>query len=188
MSKKIKDLSELSFLKKDIRKNEMNKEEYQEYWRENKSKFRKMISKKNKAWLIENSESEFNFIEETNDGLYLKISKMFDEPKKRKYLVHIISNFLPLNESKQVVRLPEGKDLCDLSQLPITDLDSIKSGVNDSRNKHIAFTGKQTDVLICGIALNEIVRFVNNHVDDYDSKFGQIINHALDKVRNKPRK
>jgi len=56
--------------------------------------------------------------------------------------------------------------------------------VNNSRSKHIAFTGKQTDVLICGIALNEIVRFVNNHVDDYDSKFGQIINHALDNLRN----
>lgn len=184
-NKKLKSFQDLSTIKNDVPQQEMSKEEYQSLWRKNKLKFRKMISEKNIEWLKDCSDrAEFILLEETNDALYLKINEFFDDERKRKWMIHIICNFFPLNESKQVVRLPEGKELCSLSNLAITDLDSIRTGKNDSRKKHLSFTGKKTDVILSGVALNELVRFVYHYVENYESRNGQIVNHALDSIRN----
>jgi len=186
MSKSIKlnSFQDLSTIKKNVSKQQMSKEEYQSHWRKNKLKFRKMISEKNMDWLKDFSDkSEFILLEEPNDDLYVKINAIFDDDKKRKWMIHIICNFFPLNQSKQVIRLPKGKETCSLSNLPITDLDSLKTGKNNSRQKHLSFTGKKTDVIISGTALNELVRFVYYYVKKYESRNGQIINHALDCIR-----
>ncbi len=185
MSKRIiNDLSKLSEIKKDFRRSEMNKEEYQEFWVENKSNFRKMISKKNLTWLYSNKDSDFEILEDKNKVVYEKINQYFSKKSKRKWIIHIICNFFPLKKSKIAPRLPNQETKCPFSGLFLTDLESIKTGKNNARDKHLGFTGHKTDVILSGVALNELYNFVITHVKDYDSPFGQIINHALDNVRN----
>jgi hypothetical protein len=185
MSEKIiKDLKDLNFLQKEIRQSEMDKKDYQEYWKDNKSKFRKMIASKNKKWLDRNkNESEFKHYKEYTE-VFNKLENMFGNESSRKFLIHTITNFFPLNNCRQVPRLSKEKTTCDITSKLLTDLDEIKTGKNDSRNKHIAYTGKRTTVVLCGIAVQELERFVIKYVNDFDSQYGQIINHALDKIRN----
>lgn len=183
--KKVKDLSELNFLKKKIRQSEMDKKEYQEFWRENKYEFRKMVAKKNKRWLENNKdETEFHHYKAYPE-VYQEIEKIFSNEKSRKFLIHTICNFFPLNNCRQVPRLSKEKTTCDITNNRLTDLDEIKTGKNDARNKHIAYTGKKTTVVLCGIAVQELERFVLKYVKDFDSPYGQIINHALDQIRSK---
>lgn len=182
--KDLKDLKDLNFLQKEIRQSQMDKKEYQEYWKDNKSKFRKMIANKNRKWLDRNkNESEFEHYKEYPE-VFNQLENMFSNESSRKFLIHTITNFFPLNNCRQVPRLSKEKTTCDITSNLLTDLDEIKTGKNDSRNKHIAYTGKRTTVVLCGIAVQELERFVIKYVNDFDSQYGQIINHALDKMRN----
>ena len=55
--KKFKQLSELkSVLTHE--EFELQKEEYQNMWKKNKSSYRKMVAKKNRKWLLENNKSQ----------------------------------------------------------------------------------------------------------------------------------
>ena len=175
--KKLNSLQDLGNLQKEIRHNTMNKQEYQDYWKSNKYKFRKMIAKKNKVWLTENKQN-------TQFKYYEKIDDMFSVDKSRKFLIHVITNFFPLDNCVQVPKLPKEKNYCDISDLQLTDLDSIIVGKNNARDKHIAYTGKSTSIVLSGIAVQELERFINKYVDDFDSPYGHIINHAFDKLRN----
>lgn len=185
--KRIKSFKDLESIKdsfpKDSSTDKMNKSEYQEYWKDNKYQFRKMIAEKNKKWLKKNSDNtDFTYFKSFPNH-YDNIKRLFENEKSRKFTIHVITNFLPLNESKQVPKLPANKNKCDITNLPLTDLDSIVTGKNDARNKHIAYTGKETSVILSGIAIQELERFVMDNVKDFDSRNGQIINHALDMVR-----
>lgn len=185
MSKKvIKDFSNLSELKKDFRMSEMDKKEYQSFWVKNKSDFRKMISKKNYKWLASKEESDFKILEKQDNVVYNKIEHLFSIPSKRKWLIHIICNFLPLSRSKIIPRLPYENTKCPITHFSLTDLESIKVGKGNAREKHLGFTGFKTDVILSGVALNELYNFVIHYVKDFDSPYGQIINHALDSLRN----
>jgi hypothetical protein len=54
-----------------------------------------------------------------------------------------------------------------------------------NRDRHIAFSGVNTNVFLSGIALQELYRFVINCTKDFTSKEGQIVNFALDEKRMK---
>jgi len=162
-----------------LEKTEESKKEYQKQWQFNMEKHRKMISKKNKKWLEDNSSNtEFKDYKPFPE-FYNKINVLFNDESKRKWILHLIANFLPLNKSKQVPKLPN-KVNCKITDLPLTDFNSILTG---DRDKHIAYTGEKTDALISGIALQELNRFVCYCIDNYETKEGQIVNYLLDKIR-----
>ena len=186
--KKLNSLQDLKSLKKTIRQTDLDKKEYQEFWKDNKYNFRKMVAKKNKRWLAENKEeTEFHHYQESNKEIevYRQIEGIFKYEKSRKFLIHTICNFFPLNNCRQVPRLSKENNTCDITNNLLTDLDEIKTGKNNSRKKHIAYTGNSTTVVLCGLAVQELERFVLHYVQDFDSPFGHIINHALDEIRSK---
>jgi hypothetical protein len=57
--------------------------------------------------------------------------------------------------------------------------------ITGNRNKHIAFSGENSNVFLSGIALLELNRLVMEHTFQYDTREGQIINHAIDELRKK---
>lgn len=190
MSKRsIRSLDELDSVlpekeRKELRERQ-EKEEYQDKWRANKYKFRQMIATKNRKWLKENaSNDDFEYTEEY-PNVYQNIKGMFEDDKKRNFMIHLIVQFLPLNVVKQVPKLPPNKTKCPLSQHRLTDTNSLVKG---DRDKHLAYTGKKTDVIISGIALQELERFVMYCTKDFDTREGHIVNYALDEVRTNTRK
>ena len=164
------------------------KEEYQEFWKKNNFIHRKMVAKKNRKWLQSNATpSEFFIMNEENDfGDYPhvkeRIVEYFKDEKKRKWILHVITNFLPLNRAKQVPKLPKDRKVCPFTDLHLTDVKNIMVG---DRDKHIAFTGYQTTNVLSGIALNELYKFVIDHTYNFDTPEGHIINYALDDLRKK---
>ena len=95
-------------------------------------------------------------------------------------MIHIITNFLPLNRVSQVVLFREENMTCPFTDYKLTDTNSILVG---NRDKHIAFSGANSNVYLCGIALQELNRYVMEQTFMYDSREGQIVNFALDKLR-----
>lgn len=189
--KKLKNLNQLSDLKillsesdlieQKLEESKLDKEKYQEDWRRNKSAHRKMVAKKNRRWLLENNECELKEYFEFPD-VYEKIMSYFHDDKKRKYIIHVITNFFPLNKTKQVVLFREENIKCPFTDIELTDMNGIITG---NRNKHIAFSGENSNVFLSGIALLELNRLVMEHTFQYDTREGQIINHAIDELRKK---
>ena len=172
-----KSLSDLG----DIKNTSKEQEEYQIAWGKNKYQFREMVAKKNRKWLKNKSEeSNFEYYKEFPD-VYQAIVNIFQDEKKKKWVIHLISNFLPLIKAEQVPKkLPSNRTICPITYLKLTDVQSILTG---DRDKHIGFTGESTDVVLSGIAIQELERFVIDCTYDFDSPTGQIINYALDSVR-----
>ena len=177
---------------KDLKNIQTEKQIYQEEWVKNKFHHRKMVAKKNRKWLRENvSPSEFTLMDENNPhGNYPEIQERiheyFNDEKKRKWILHLITNFLPLNRVKQVPKLPKDRSkFCQITNFELTD---VKTIMNTNRDKHIAFTGHQTSNVLSGIAINELYKFVIEYTYDFDSREGHIINYALDELRNKIKK
>jgi hypothetical protein len=184
-NKSFNQLSDLSnlFSKEELedKKLQEEKKKYQEDWVRNKNGYRKMIAKKNRRWLIENNQSELKEYKEFKD-VYKKIASYFEEETKRNFLIHIITNFFPLNRVKQVVLFREEKIRCPFTDYELTDINSIMTG---NRHKHIGFSGANSNVYLSGIGLQELNRYVLEHTYTYETREGQIINFALDELRKK---
>lgn len=177
MTKIRKSLSELG----DVKTQSEEQEAYQKEWRRNKYQFREMIAKKNRRWLTEEcEESQFEYYNEY-PNVYQDIKALFEDEKKRKWMIHIITNFLPIHsKAQQVPKLPSNRNICPITNFKLTDVQSILTG---DRDKHIAFTGENTNVVLSGVALQELERFVIDCTYEFDTPNGQIINYALDGVR-----
>ncbi len=179
MSKKINDLSELQNLVDS--KTIQSKDEYQKEWKKNMFLHRKMVAKKNRKWLENNrSETDFKDFEKFSD-VYMKIDEMFCDEKKRKWIIHLITNFFPLNNCKLVPKLPDDRKVCPITGFKLTD---VKHIVTEDRDKHLAFTGLETTNVLSGIAVQELYRYVIDYTHKFDTQSGQIINFALDQIRN----
>jgi hypothetical protein len=61
----------------------------------------------------------------------------------------------------------------------------MKNIVTHDRDKHLAFTGRETSNVLCGIAVHELYRYVIDYTYKFDTQSGQIINYALDELRMK---
>ena len=96
-------------------------------------------------------------------------------------MIHIITNFFPLNRTQQVVLLREENPVCPFGGYKLTDVNGIRTG---NRDKHLAFSGANSNVFLSGIALQELNRFFLEYTYQFDTREGQIINFALDKLRN----
>ena len=178
MSKSISDLSELT----NLVEQKQTKSEYQIEWQKNMYTHRKMVAKKNRKWLEENKDkSEFKPYKDYPE-VYEKIDKLFCDDKKRKWILHLITNFLPLNDCKIVPKLPEDRKTCQITGFKLTDMKNI---VTQDRDKHLAFTGRETSNVLCGIAVQELYRYVIDYTYKFDTHCGQIINYALDELRMK---
>lgn len=159
-----------------------DKDEYQAGWRKNKYNFREMVAKKNRAWLLKQSEeSEFEYYKEF-PNIYNKIFNMFHDEKKRKWLIHIITNFLPVSRAVKVPKIPTNKHICPFTGYELTDTHSLLTG---DRDKHLGFTGDKTDVIMSGVALQELERFAIYCTKEFDTREGHIVNFALDQIRTK---
>jgi hypothetical protein len=168
-----------------IKNRSSEQEEYQKEWKVNQFQFREMIAKKNRKWLKKQSkDSQFVYYKEFPD-VYEFIKKLFQDKNKRKWLIHIITNFLPLNKSEQVPKLPSNRKNCPITHYQLTDTKSILTG---DRDKHIAYTGESTNIVLSGIALQELERFVINCTYEFDNPEGHIVNFALDSLRQKSKK
>jgi hypothetical protein len=182
--KKLNQLSDLKILfsqeELNIKKEVEEKEKYQEEWKRNSNAHRKMVAKKNRRWLLENNECQLKqYI--AFPEVYKKIGTYFEDEKKRKYIIHIITNFFPLNKTQQVVLFREEDIVCPFTDYKLTDMKGILTG---NRDKHIAFSGVNSNVFLSGVALQELNRFVLEYTYQFDTREGQIINFALDKLRN----
>ena len=183
---KTKSFSQLSDLKNLFSVEELNdkkyqedKEKYQEDWVRKTNGHRKMIAKKNRRWLLENNETQLKeYIQSPN--IYKKIHEYFQDEKSRKYLIHIITNFFPLNRTQQVVLFREENNICPFTNYKLTDLNGIVVG---NRDKHIGFSGANSNVFLSGIGLQELNRYVLEHTYTFQTREGQIINFALDVLR-----
>lgn len=187
--KKMKKFSQFSDLKniltetelenQELEQKQLEKDKYQEDWKRNVNGHRKMIAKKNRRWLIENNECQLKqYIPFPN--VYEKIRSYFHDEKKRKYIVHIITNFFPLNRTQQVVMLREPNVTCPFTDYKLTDIQGILVG---NRDMHIGFSGANSNVFLSGVALQELNRLVLEYTYQFDTREGQIINFALDKIR-----
>lgn len=155
------------------------KEKYQEDWKRNTNGHRKMIAKKNRRWLLENNQSQLKEYIDSPD-IYKKIDSLFKDDNKRKYMIHIITNFFPLNRTQQVVLFREENNVCPFTDYKLTDLNGIVVG---NRDRHIAFSGANSNVFLSGMGLQELNRYVLEHTFTYETREGQIINFAIDKLR-----
>lgn len=183
---KIKNFNQLSDLKNLFseeelasKKNSEDKEKYQEDWVRKTNGHRKMVAKRNRRWLLENKESQLKEYV-AMPKIYDKIKSFFEDENKRKYMIHVITNFFPLNRTQQVPLLREQNPTCPFSGFKLTDLDGIRLG---NRDKHIAYSGANSNVYISGVALQELNRFVLEYTYQFSTREGQIINFALDKLR-----
>ena len=176
----LSDLSNL-FTEEELvdKKNTEDKQKYQENWVRTTNGLRKMIAKKNRRWLVENKESQLKEYIEMPD-IYEKIKTYFEDDSKRNYMIHIITNFFPLNRTQQVTLFREENPICPFSGYKLTDLDGIRLG---NRDRHIAFSGANSNVYLSGVALQELNRFVLEYTYQFETREGQIINFALDKLR-----
>ena len=177
MMKKTNDLSEIKHLVEG-----QSKEEYQKQWEKNMYLHRKMVAKKNRKWLESNKNKTELKEYKQFPTIYEKIDQLFCDDKKRKWMLHLITNFLPLNESKLVPKLPEDRKVCQITGYKLTD---VKNIVTEDRDKHLAFTGKETTNVLRGIAVQELYRYVIHYTHKFDTQCGHIINYALDELRNK---
>ena len=184
--KKTKSFNDLSQLSNLFSKDELDekkfieeKTEYQEEWVRTTNGHRKMIAKKNRRWLLENNVSQLKEYIESPD-VYKKIDSLFKDDKKRKYIIHIITNFFPLNRTQQVVLFREENNICPFTDYKLTDLQGIVLG---NRDRHIGFSGANSNVFLSGIGLQELNRYVLEHTYTHTTREGQIINFALDRLR-----
>lgn len=184
--KKTKSFNDLSQLSNLFSKDELDekkfieeKTEYQEEWVRTTNGHRKMIAKKNRRWLLENNVSQLKEYIESPD-VYKKIDSLFKDDKKRKYIIHIITNFFPLNRTQQVVLFREENNICPFTDYELTDLKGIVLG---NRDRHIGFSGANSNVFLSGIGLQELNRYVLEHTYTHTTREGQIINFALDRLR-----
>ena len=182
-SKNFNQLSDLSnlFTEEELvdKKNLEEKTKYQENCVRTTNGHRKMIAKKNRRWLLENKESQLKEYMKMPD-IYEKIKTYFEDDSKRNYMIHIITNFFPLNRTQQVTLFREENPTCPFSAYKLTDLDGIRLG---NRDRHIAYSGANSNVYLSGVALQELNRFVLEYTYQFDTREGQIINFALDKLR-----
>jgi hypothetical protein len=172
-------LSEEELIEQKVNEEKLAKEKYQEDWVRNKNGHRKMVAKKNRRWLIENSQSQLKEYIPSPD-IYKKIHSYFQDEKKRKYIIHIITNFFPLNRTQQVVLFREKNNVCPFTDFKLTDLNGIVVG---NRDRHIGFSGANSNVFLSGIGLQELNRYVLEHTYTFETREGQIINFALDNLR-----
>jgi hypothetical protein len=172
-------LNEEQLIEQKQQEEQLAKEKYQEDWKRNKSGHRKMVAKKNRRWLLENNQSQLKQYIQFPE-VYKKIQSYFEDESKRKYVIHIITNFFPLNRTEQVVLFRKENVKCPFTNYELTDINGIRTG---NRDKHIGFSGANSNVFLSGIALQELNRFVMEMTYQYDSREGQIVNFALDKLR-----
>jgi hypothetical protein len=163
----------------DVKKNEEEKSKYQEEWKRNTNGHRKMVAKKNRRWLLENNTCQLKqYIPFPN--VYEKIRTYFHDEKKRKYIIHIITNFFPLNRTQQVMLFREVNNVCPFTDYKLTDMNGLRTG---NRDMHIGFSGANSNVYLSGVGLQELNRFILEYTYQFDTREGQIINFALDKLR-----
>jgi len=95
-------------------------------------------------------------------------------------MIHIATNFLPLNTPSQCPILPSEKCYCKFSKQELTDVLRIKTG---DRNKAMGYVGLKSNVILSADAIRELYRYVYYNIVNFDTKIGHIVNHAFDDIR-----
>ena len=171
MTEKLNSLQELSKVKS---------EKQQDIYTIKRYKWRKVISQKNKKWF--NSKPNVNNIdlEKSDANIYKTIKSLFEDDKTRNFMIHIATNFLPLDNPSQCPILPTEKCFCKFSGDELTDMMRIKTG---DRNKAMGYVGLKSNIILSADAIRELYRYVYYNIINFDTKIGHIVNHAFDYIR-----
>jgi len=185
-NKSMKSLSDLQSLLSSEQKDEISKADYQEKWEKKTNKYRRVVSEKNRKWVKDGRKSAVSskhldyFVQ--HQEYYDKIELDFKDEKQVKFYIHLISHFLPVDRTFKAPKIPSNKKTCPITKLELTSMKAIMTG---DRDKHIAFGSETSNILLSGIGLQELERFVLDMTKCFNTKNGQIVNFAVDKVRCK---
>lgn len=169
MSEKLKSFKELSTLQVDD-------------YTAKRHQWRSVISRKNIKWFNEKNNVNNFDLTKSNKDIYDRIKSLFEDDKTRNFMIHIATNFLPLNTPSQCPILPSEKCYCKFSKQELTDVLRIKTG---DRNKSMGYVGINSNVILSSDAIIELDRFVKENIINFDTQLGHIINHAFDTIRVK---
>jgi len=141
--------------------------------------FQRMIARKNELWLHHDKKKAAWKPAEMDERVFNKVSELFNDEKSRRWVIHLIYEFMPLSSAQQVPKMPVNRK-CPFTGFELTGLQNILTG---DRDKHIAYVGKTTDVMLSGIGLQELYRLVRKCSQDFNSKNGRVVNYVLDSIR-----
>jgi hypothetical protein len=152
--------------------------------RKKENDMKRIIAHKNKKWLIKEKGAVVKPVHNSDNTIIAdKIQTLFKEEHSRKWVLHLMSNFLPMGSVTPVSLVKDSARLiCPLSGYILTDATKIKVG---DRDKNLGFSGLNSTVLLSGIAIYELNNFAIRSCDDLLSQNGQIVNYHLDKMRLK---
>lgn len=143
-------------------------------------KWRRVISQKNKKW-FDSKPNVNNFdLSKSDVNIYKTIKTLFEDDKTRNFMIHVATNFLPLNNPSQCPILPAEKCFCKFSGDELTDMMRIKTG---DRNKAMGYVGLKSNIILSADAIRELYRYVYDNIINFDTKIGHIVNHAFDDIR-----
>lgn len=191
MKEKLKSLQELSVVSKtkqelSIVNNEKQesssviKTKQEDIYTIKRFKWRRVISFKNKKWFDSKPNVNHIDLEKSDGNIYKTIKTLFEDEKTRNWMIHLATNFLPLNNPSQCPILPAEKCFCKISGDELTDSMRIKTG---DRNKAMGYVGLKSNVVLSADAIRELYRYVYNNIINFDTKIGHIVNHAFDDIR-----
>ena len=143
-------------------------------------KWRSVISRKNKKWFDSKNNVNNIDLEKSNANIYKTIKTLFDDDKTRNWMIHLATNFLPLNNPSQCPILPTEKCFCKISGDELTDSMRIKTG---DRNKAMGYVGLKSNVILSADAIRELYKYVYHNIINFYTKIGHIVNHAFDDIR-----
>jgi hypothetical protein len=143
-------------------------------------KWRSVISRKNKKWFDSKPNVNNIDLEKSDANIYKTIKTLFEDDKTRNWMIHLATNFLPLNNPSQCPILPAEKCFCKFSGDELTDMMRIKTG---DRNKAMGYVGLKSNVILSADAIRELYRYVYYNIVNFDTKIGHIVNHAFDDIR-----
>lgn len=140
----------------------------------------KMIVKNNLKWLRHGKKN--SLITKTDDAnLFIeKYDNLMQSDKQQKWVLHLITNFQPLNIVNPAPIMRGGNKsewFCPITNYPITDSQSIINGRGDSRSKHIAYIGKDSNVYLSATAIYSLYLFIVDALENEKQHFRRINSH-----------
>ena len=183
-NKPLKSLQDLKTILSTEQQQELSKADYQKKWEKKTNIYRRVVSEKNRKWLkdgrkvaVENNHLDYF---KQNQEYYDIIENDFNTENKVNFYIHLISHFLPIDRTFKAPQIPSSKHICPITKLELTSLKGIRTG---DRDKHLAFGSETSTVLLSGMGLQELERFVLDMTKCFNTKNGQIVNFAVDKER-----
>ena len=136
--------------------------------------------------------------------IYNKLNKLYEDKKSRNFVLHLIANYLPFDNSRKVYSLAK-KAKCSLTNQPLIGVydameliqkitpnqikDDIRSVINGKlvepiykqvlNGRALAWTGKKTDTMLTSETIAELYEFTTKKMMQGD----KVMNHHVKRMR-----